>query len=265
MTMAPTTPRRQFTAADDLLHAESATGPLARESLALTARLPEHNLLLMIYIWREGATTWGRFVFVAGTDPAKPDYLSFEADAIYAGDDLRDFTVSGLRDRLAHDRYEQPCLTSGRLRGRQIDFTAVGHRDHCWGTRDWRPLQHWKWMNAATPDGALSLHAMKIHALGETLVYGYLNRGAVLTPVTDIDVEAELDSAMTHRRVWRTVTDSTGASTLNAEPAAGWSMPIQHLLLHEVGMSATLGARPAPAHIELGWPAEDVKALTESS
>lgn len=305
-----TAPLRQFTAQDDLLHPESATGPLARESLAFTAPLPEHGLLLFVYAWREGGMRWGRFVFVAGPDATKPEYVSFDADAAYSGQDLREFTVSGLhicqpealrtaqidladgelelalrfegvhapfswhdnaaglRQWIAHDRYEQSCITSGRLalRGREIEFTGVGHRDHSWGTRDWRPFQHWKWMNAGTADGTLSLHAMQVYALGEEIVYGYLNRAGVVTRLTRIEVTAELDDTMMHRRVHGTVLDETGASmTFDAHAAAAWSMPIQHVLLNEVGMSAVLDGRPATAHVELGWPTDYVSALTTTT
>ncbi len=303
-----TTALRQFSPADDLLHAESAAGPLARESLAFTAPLPEHELLLFAYLWREGGTRWGRFVFVAGPDSTKPEYVSFSSDAAYAGDDLRDFTVSGLHCRqpeplkvaelafadgeldlalrfegmhapftwhdnadgcpewIAHDRYEQSGLTSGRmvLRGREVEFTGVGHRDHSWGTRNWNYLQHWKWMNAATPGGDLSLHCMLMNAKGRTLVNGYTNHGGVVSPIVAAHVDAELDERMMHRAVSGTFLDSTGAEmTLDAKYAAAWSMPIQSYTLNEVGMSALLDGRPATAHIELGWPTDYLTALTQ--
>jgi hypothetical protein len=299
----------QFSAADDLLHNDySAAGPLARESLALTAPLPEHGLLLFAYVWREGGTKWGRFVFVAGADMAKPEYLSFEADAEYAGDDLRDFTVSGLRVRqpeplrvaefacadgeldlalrfegihapfswhdnadgcpewVAHNRYEQSGLTSGRLmlRGRELEFTGVGHRDHSWGTRDWWPLQHWKWINAATPDGRTSLHCTLANVKGDVRINGYTNRDGVVTPIVTATAKADLDEAMVHRRVQTRVVDETGVEmTLDAHYSAGWTMPIQHMFLNEIGMSATLDGRPATAHVELGWPQDYVQGLIE--
>lgn len=297
---------RQFTARDDLLHPESATGPLARESLALTAPLPEEELLLFLYLWREAGTRWGRFVFLAGTDATKPEYVSFDRSATYAGDDLRDFTVGGLRARqpeplkvaefaffdgeldlslrfegvhapfsyhdnadglrswVAHDRYEQSGRTSGRLRlrGREIVIDGMGHRDHSWGTRDWNYFQHWKWINAATPDGSLTLHCMLTDALGERLTNGYVNRGGRVARLVRADVTSELDTAMLHRRVTGTFVDETGAAlALDAQHAAAWSMPIQHLFLNEVAMTATLDGRPATGHVEFGWPADYLTAL----
>ena len=305
--MTAPAPLRQFTPRDDLLHAESATGPLARESLALTAPLPEHELMLFVYVWREGGTRWGRFVFVAGPDPAKPEYVSFDGDAPYAGDDLRDFTVSGLHCRqleplktagfafsdgeldlafhfegvhapfsyhdnvdglpswFAHDRYEQSGRTTGRLvlRGREITIDGMGHRDHSWGTRDWNYFQHWKWINAATPDGELTLHCLLTDALGNRLTNGYINRGGTVTRLARAEVTTELDDAMLHRRIQGTFVDEAGGGlTLDTRYSAAWSMPIQHLFLNEVAMSATLDDRPAVGHVEFGWPASYVRGIT---
>jgi hypothetical protein len=52
---------------------------------------------------------------------------------------------------------------------------------------------------------------------------------------------------------------------LSSTYAAGWSMPIQHLLLNEIGMSGTLDGVPAVVHVELGWPADYVHQLTRPS
>jgi hypothetical protein len=38
-------------------------------------------------------------------------------------------------------------------------------------------------------------------------------------------------------------------------------MPMQHLLLNEIGMTAALNGVPAVAHVELGWPADYVTNL----
>jgi len=299
-------PLTRFAPEDDLLHAESAAGPLARESLAITAPIPEENLLVFVYVWREGGTGWGRFVFVAGPDSSKPEYLSFEADAEYSGDDLREFAVSGLQCRqseplkvaefafsdseldldlrfegihhpftwrdnpdgcpewMAHNRYEQSGVTSGRLRlrGREIEFTGVGHRDHSWGTRNWNYMMHWKWINAATPDGSLSLHLCVMNSVGRTLLWGYVNRAGEVARVVHSEVDFDLDEAMMHRRLSVRVRDETGAElSFEGHYAAGWAMPIQNLVLHEVAMSAVLDGKPAGAHVEMGWLAEYVRGI----
>jgi hypothetical protein len=300
----------RFRPEDDLLHDEvSAAGPHARESLLLTAPIPEEEPLVFLYLWREGGTKWGRFVFVGGPDMAEPLCLSHADDVPFEGGGLRDFTVAGLHwrqpeagaltvaevgfhgdgldlevrfegihepfswhdnadgcpDWVAHDRYEQSGLTRGRLRlgDREVEFTGAGHRDHSWGTRDWRYLQHWKWINAATPDGTASLHCMLMSVKGETLVNGYLNTGGVVSPIVTGEAHAELDDAMVHRAVTGVFTDELGRQMrLDARYAAGWSMPVAHLLLNEIGMTGTLNGTPATVHVELGWPADYVKGLT---
>ncbi len=299
-----------FTADDDLLHDDvSAAGPHARESLLLTAPIPEHELLVFLYLWREGGTKWGRFVFVGGPDMEQPLFLSHADDAEFAGADLRDFTVGGLHwrqpeadalkvaevdfegdgfevavrfegihqpfswhdnadgcpDWVAHDRFEQSGVTRGRLKlgEREIEFSGAGHRDHSWGTRDWNYLQNWKWINAATPDGAASLHCMLMSVKGETLVNGYINTAGVLSPIVTGQAHAELDDKMIHRAVSGVFTDELGREMrLESRYAAGWSMPIAHLLLNEIGMTGTLDDAAAAVHVELGWPADYVRALT---
>jgi len=330
LTERPTRELTRFTPDDDLLHdAISAAGPLARESLLLTAPIPEEKLLVFCYLWREGGTKWGRFVFVAGEDMAKPLFLSHVDDAPFEGESLRDFTLAGLHwrqpdplksaevsfaessasgtsigagdgleleirfdgihepfswhdnadgcpDWVAPDRYEQSGVTRGKLTltsadarsagaplVRTVEFTGAGHRDHSWGTRDWNYLQHWKWMNAATPDGAASLHCMLMSVKGETLVNGYINTAGAVSPIVDGKATADLDDQMIHRAISGVFHDELGREMrLEARYAAGWSMPIQHLLLNEIGMTATLDDAPATAHIELGWPAGYVENLT---
>lgn len=42
-------------------------------------------------------------------------------------------------------------------------------------------------------------------------------------------------------------------------------MPIHHLVLNEIGMSATLDGQAATAHVELGWPPRIGTASPEQS
>ena len=297
----------QFTPDDDLLHDEvSASGLYARESLLLTAPIPDEQLLIFLYAWREGGTKWGRFVFIAGADMNSPLFLSHADDTDYSGENLRDFTVGGLHwrqpkplttaevefhagrvelalrfegihapfswhdnadgcpDWAAHNRFEQSGLTRGSLTlgDRHVEFTGVGHRDHSWGSRNWNMLQHWKWINAATPDGASSLHAMIMWVKGKTLVNGYLNFNGQVSPIVSAEASADLDDNMVHRAARGRFVDEQGREmTFESRYSAGWSMPIQHLLLNEIGMAATLNCAPAVAHVELGWPTDYVRNL----
>jgi hypothetical protein len=164
----------------------------------------------------------------------------------------------------ATDRFEQSCRTSGEIvvGGRRVEFSSTGHRDHSWGTRDWRVLQHWKWINAASNGD--SLHAFVSFALGERQVLGYLNRGGVVSPILDAEVTATLDERMVHRTVTARFVDEGGRSmALETQSVAGWQMPIRHLLLNEMGGTATIDGRPGVAHVEFGWPADYVRDLTE--
>lgn len=299
---------RVFRPEDDLLHDEhSASNRSARESLLITAPIPEEQLLLFVYLWREGGTRWGRFLFVAGSDTGKAEYVNVAAEGEYSGDDLRDFEVSGLRwrqpeplqsaevsyadgecelslrfdalhapfswldtpigcpDWIAVDRYEQSGRTSGRLRlrGREVTFEGVGHRDHSWGNRDWNYFQHWKWINAASHDGTRSIHCMVLMAQGDVNVVGYTNREGVVSPIVSGTVSAEYDENMFQRAITGVVLDETGTEMrIEAQFAAGYTMPIHHLVLNEVGMSAVLDGKSATAHVEFGWPADYVRGLT---
>ena len=307
--MTATRQLTEFVPDDDLLHDDiSASGPYARESLLLTAPIPEEELLVFLYLWREGGTKWGRFLFVGGPDMGTPLFLSHEDGADYAGGNLRDFTVGGLHwrqpealrtaevefhgegldlqvrfegihppfswhdnadgcpDWVAHNRFEQSGLTSGSitLGDRHVEFNGVGHRDHSWGSRNWYMLQNWKWMNAATPDGSSSLHAMIMSVKGEKLVNGYLYLDGQVSPIVSAEASADLDDKMVHRKVRGRFVDEQGREMILASDyAAGWSMPIQHLLLNEIGMTASLNGEAAVAHVELGWPADYVRNLTE--
>lgn len=301
----------RFAPEDDLLHDDvSASGPYARESLLLTAPIPDEQLLVFLYLWREGGNKWGRFLFIGGPDINTPLFLSHEDGAEYHGDDLRDFTVGGLHwrqpeplrtaevdfsgeglklslrfqgihapfswhdnadgcpDWVAHNRFEQSGTTRGELTlgDRHVEFTGVGHRDHSWGSRNWYMLQHWKWINAATPDGTTSLHAMIMSAKGETLVNGYLYIGGEVSPIVSAGASVELDENMIHRSCrGRFVDEQDRVLIMESEYSAGWSMPIQHLLLNEIGMVATLNGARAVAHVELGWPADYVRNLIGST
>jgi len=157
----------------------------------------------------------------------------------------------------ADDRFEQSVRTQGAFSadGRSVEFESMGHRDHSWGTRDWRPLQHWKWINAATLDGEVTLHGWISYALGDRQVNGYVNRGGDVQPIVSAEATAELDEQFMHTAVTGTFTTAGGDNVeLAATSVAGTPIRARHLQLNEVACEATLGGAPAVAHIELGWP-----------
>jgi hypothetical protein len=216
---------------------------------------------------------------VAGLTLRQPEPLT-TAELSYAGDGVRvEVAIRALHEPfswhdnkdgcagwIATDRYEQSVTTRGTIEvgGRTVRFEGMGHRDHSWGPRDWRPMQHWKWMNAATPDGTTSLHAFVIFALGDRLVNGYVNRGGKVSPLAAIDVRAELDlSSMLHRRVHAVCTDEDAQRiVLDATGVAGLAVPARHMRMNEVACTATLDDRPAIAHVEMGWPETYVREFT---
>jgi hypothetical protein len=166
--------------------------------------------------------------------------------------------LGGCPDWAAFDRFEQSTRISGTvtIAGRTISVAdGIGHRDHSWGTRDWRALQHWKWMNAATLDGELSLHGWISFALGERQVNGYVNRGGTLSPIVEAEAHSQLDDAFMHTRTSGRFKTLDGAELLmETKAVAGMPMIARHMQANEVACTATLDGRLAIAHIEHGWP-----------
>lgn len=170
----------------------------------------------------------------------------------------------GCPDWVAIDRYEQSVLATGRVRlgDREIAVDGAGHRDHSWGARNWNMLQHWKWMNA-TAGRDTSLHVMIMEAKGEQIIQGYLNRDGVVSPVVEARARGTLDERLIQRDIEGRFTDAAGRTmVLEGRYAGGWSMPIQHLVLNEIGMAGTIDGEEATVHIEFGWPADYVERLT---
>lgn len=177
--------------------------------------------------------------------------------------------LGGCPDWAAHDRFEQSMRTNGTITvsGRSVEVRdGFGHRDHSWGSRDYRALHHWKWMNAATVDGELSFHGFISFALGQRQVNGYVNRGGTLSPIVEADAESTLDDAFMHTLVAGRFRTLDGAVLqLEARGVAGTALPQRHMQIPEVACHATLDGRPAIAHIEHGWPAAYIADYVESA
>jgi hypothetical protein len=167
--MTATRELTRFTPDDDLLHDEiSRSGPHARESLLLTAPIPEEQLLVFLYLWREGGDRWGRFVFVGGPEMDTPLFVSHADDASFSGQDLRDFTVGGL-----HWRQPEP------LRVAEVDFASEGvalsvrfegiHAPFSWhdnadGCPDW--VAHNRYEQSGLTRGVLTLGERRVEFTG---------------------------------------------------------------------------------------------------
>jgi hypothetical protein len=165
--------------------------------------------------------------------------------------------IDGCPPWAADERYEQSVRTQGtfRLPGRSVDFLSAGHRDHSWGTRDWRPLQHWKWINATCVEAEVSLHGWISYALGDRQVNGYVSRDGTVSPIVAAESHAELDQAFMHTRVSGSFVTADGEELrLEATSVAGVAIPARHMQMNEIACTATLDGEAAIAHIELGWP-----------
>ena len=206
---------------------------------------------------------------VGGLRIRQPEPLSV-CELSYARDDVEiDVRMEGLHEPfswhqndggcpayVADDRYEQSMRMSGTARfdGHAVDLAGFGHRDHSWGTRDWRAQQHWKWMNASTLDGSVSVHACEGLAYSEWRIYGYVNRGGAVTPIRAIRAATELDDRLIHRTLGVNIEDEDGGVVhLDAKFAAGVVIPIEQLYMNEIAMTATIDGAPAAAHVEFGW------------
>lgn len=217
-------------------------------------------------------------VTVAGLHIRQPDALR-SAELHYAADDVAiDLRLDALHAPFswhenadgcpawaASDRYEQSVCATGTVTvaGREITIDGFGHRDHSWGTRDWRALQHWKWMNATTLDGSVSLHAWESLAYAERHVMGYVNRGGDVTPIAAVRATAQLDDRLVHQGLAVEITTDDGATTtLEATLAAGLVVPVSQLYMHEIAMTATVDGAAAVAHVEFGWLQSYVDAAT---
>jgi aminoglycoside phosphotransferase (APT) family kinase protein len=91
-------------------------------------------------------------------------------------------------------RYEVPCLVAGSVTvdGERIDLAGAGQRDHSWGVRDWWSFG-WCWAAALLEDGE-RLHIADIRLPQARLPFGYRQRSDVVTPLTTVAVDEDLDA-----------------------------------------------------------------------
>jgi hypothetical protein len=82
---------------------------------------------------------------------------------------------------------------------------------------------------------------------GQAAINGYLSFDGQVSPIASAKASADLDDNMVHRAARGRIVDKLDRETaFESQYSAGWSMPIQHLLLN----------------VELGWPADYVRNLT---
>lgn len=201
------------------------------------------------------------------------------AEVTFAGEDIRlDFTFEALHPAYAHshtdqrtghppfvadDRLEQCGRAKGTLtvRGKTVEFDTWMHRDHSWGVRDWSLVQHWKWFTAETDD--VSAYVFHIHGLGQTWLYGYVDRDGLTARVVDAQIDVEYDADQAQRTADFVLRDDAGRHTvIHAETYA--FVPFQvdpKAYLHEAGMHATIDDQRGVGHLGIAWPIDYLDSL----
>lgn len=171
--------------------------------------------------------------------------------------------LCGCPEWAAADRYEVSTTTSGWIEvdGQRIEFASYGHHDHSWGGRDWRALQHWKWINVGTPD--VAIHAWESHALGERQVNGYVWRKGSLAPIASLEVHGSLGPALdfTASRLVAVDTDQR-VTEVDLDVRGRSRVAVSHLSMTETAARATIDGQVGAAVIEYAFPAAYVDAYS---
>ena len=157
----------------------------------------------------------------------------------------------------ATDRIEQ----SGTLKGtitlgdtvHRID--GLGHRDHSWGTRDWRAFQHYNWFEGQTADG-VAVHFWRFIALGKINLRGYVVKDGLLAEVTALEIDVTFSDDLWQQQLVATVTDEAGRTTeVRADFYAHYLLvPSPDLSLREGAARATYDGKPGIGWMEVAWP-----------
>jgi hypothetical protein len=157
----------------------------------------------------------------------------------------------------ADNRIEQAGRAKGTLTlgNRLISFDATSHRDHSWGTRDWRAMQHYEWF-VGQVGSDVAVHFWHLEALGRTEVRGFVYKNDVMAAVTDVQVSVEFDKNYWQQRYTAAVTDDAGRMTvLSTEVFARYTLvPDPTFHLRESGGRTVIDGRQGVGWMEVGWP-----------
>jgi hypothetical protein len=159
----------------------------------------------------------------------------------------------------AINRIEQSGRVTGKLLldGREIAFDTFGHRDHSWGTRDWRAMQHYKWFQGQA-EGDVSVHFWQLEALGRIELRGYVHKDGLLAEVTDLAIDWQPDAEFKHHAYQARLLDEAGRTThVEVEVFAHYPLvPDPALVLLEGPGRARIDGKPGLGWMEMGWPTD---------
>jgi hypothetical protein len=170
-----------------------------------------------------------------------------------------DFASSphGVPPGTASNRFEQGGLVRGhfRIRDKQGDISALGWRDHSWGTRDWVRIQHYKLITMTDGD-SFSVCLFEGFINGRVHTNGFVDSGGRLEPIVSATVDSEYDLENLPSVTTMRIVDSAGRS-LEAIGRAGFAGAV---LLGAVEICSApttfdFGGKSIQGNVEYMWPA----------
>lgn len=174
--------------------------------------------------------------------------------------------AEGCPSYMAFDRIEQAGRCKGRiiLNEREINFDTFAHRDHSWGTRDWRVFQHHNWFQGQSADGTVVIHYTRLLAMGREIVRGYIYKDGLMAEVTSVQSNIVFDDALYQRSMESVVIDEAGRTTrIIMDFYAHYTLKPSPLLhLREGSASASFDGKPGLGWVEVGWDPEYIDHIT---
>lgn len=168
----------------------------------------------------------------------------------------------------AGDRIEQSGRTTGRivLPNKEVRFESFTHRDHSWGTRDWRPMLHYNWFHGQSNDGKVAIHYWRCLALGKEVIRGYVVKDGVMADVVRVESDITFDANYFHQKLVTTLHDEAGRAThIVADFYAHYIIqPAPEWQLREAAASATYDGQPGLAWTEVGWQTDYVNYISKN-
>lgn len=178
-------------------------------------------------------------------------YEAFHAPYAYSSH------AGGCPPYAADDRIEQSGRVTGLLTigDRRIAIDTSGHRDHSWGTRDWRALHYYRWLQAQVSD-RISVHFWEFYALGERQVRGYVFKDGLMAEITDLDVTWQGDAQYNQTAYQCRLRDGAGRETfVQAEVFGVYPLVADtDFVLNEGASLIEIDGQHGSGWMEMGWP-----------